>query len=293
MKITFVENEALNIDISLKTGVQRLRRTARTYYHLYLNPLTRLYTSSFEVIKTKFSVLRIFPCPNNKLLQIPNISAYLNKKLKPDIKSAESDVQAWFNGREVRSCQSERMDKKYEEPLFGSRIITCEKDMWTASEINIHDTLTPLDRSICFLDGRALEGIARKPDFTVVDENLVLLPLEYKTRWVLKVPCIRILSHFIFEKKSFKRRNLQRVKGDQGWLQISDAITNASTDHTLLKSVAYLIFIASSNRYAPFIEKPIMVAVDGKKISSLKEPTVITRSQSRQTLGPLNSNTNL
>ncbi|CAI2166718.1 9160_t:CDS:2 [Funneliformis geosporum] len=162
------------------------------------------------------------------------------------------------------------MDKKYEEPLFGSRIITCEKDMWTASEINIHDTLTPLDRSICFLDGRALEGIARKPDFTVVDENLVLLPLEYKTRWVLK-----------------------RVKGDQGWLQISDAITNASTDHTLLKSVAYLIFIASSNRYAPFIEKPIMVAVDGKKISSLKEPTVITRSQSRQTLGPLNSNTNL
>jgi len=95
-------------------------------------------------------------------------------------------------------------------------------------------------------------------------------------------------------------------------LQISDIITNSSTDPTLLKSVAYLIFIASSNRYSPFIEKPVMVAVEdlssdtsdeeqkddkefkykGKKNSSLKGPNVITRSQSRQTLGPLDTNAN-
>jgi len=113
-------------------------------------------------------------------------------------------ISNWIGFKEeVRSWQSERMDKKYKEPLFRSRTITCEKDIWTASEINIHDTLTPLDRSICFLDGRALEGIAGEPDFIVVDENYeVLIPLEYKTRWVLKVPSNKnIVSLYLQEKK--------------------------------------------------------------------------------------------
>src|SRR5947208_16741749 len=70
-------------------------------------------------------------------------------------------VSNWVGFKEeVQSWQPEHVDKKYKEPLFGSRTITCEKDIWTASEINIHDVLTPLDKSICFLDGRALEDIA-------------------------------------------------------------------------------------------------------------------------------------
>lgn len=90
---------------------------------------------------------------------------------------------------EVRSWQSGCVDKKYKEPLLRTRTITCEKDVWTALEINIHDILTPLDKSIQFLDGRALEGVAVEPDFIVVDEDYeLLMPLEYKTRWVLKVP---------------------------------------------------------------------------------------------------------
>lgn len=96
-------------------------------------------------------------------------------------------------------------DKKYRKPIFGSRAITCEKDIWTASEINIHDILTPLDRSICFLDGRALKDIAGEPDFIVVDENYkVLIPFEYKTQWVLKVPFNKNIVELYLQEKSIQ-----------------------------------------------------------------------------------------
>ncbi|CAG8627765.1 8600_t:CDS:1, partial [Ambispora gerdemannii] len=91
------------------------------------------------------------------------------------------------------------------------------------------------------------------------------------------------------------------------------AITNTSTDPTLLKSVAYITFVASNNRYSPFLEKPVMVAVEelssdrsdeeqkdnkefkykGKENLSLKGSNVVTRIQRRQALRSLDTNVNL
>ncbi|CAG8638729.1 1344_t:CDS:2 [Funneliformis mosseae] len=51
-------------------------------------------------------------------------------------------------------------------------MVTSEKDIWTASDVNIHETLTPLDHSILFLDGRALESIVGHPDFIIEKESL-------------------------------------------------------------------------------------------------------------------------
>lgn len=63
------------------------------------------------------------------------------------------------------------------------------------------------------------------------------------------------------------------VGEEHGWLHVSDAITNLSTDPTLLKSVAYVIDLASKSRYAPFLERPIMIVdnVDEESDSPDKE----------------------
>ncbi|CAG8802836.1 16208_t:CDS:2, partial [Dentiscutata erythropus] len=91
-----------------------------------------------------------------------------------------------------------------------------QKDIWSATDVNIFDTLTPLDQPISFLDGRALKNIVGKPDFS--------------------------------------SGNLKQ-----------NAITNSSINPTLLKSVAYIINLASIDYYAPFLEKPIMVADNADK----------------------------
>lgn len=82
------------------------------------------------------------------------------------------------------------------------------------------------------------------------------------------------------------------VGEDHGWLHISDTITNSSTDPTLLKSVAYIIDLASKNRYAPFLEKPIMIAdnVDEESDSSDKEQKGDSDFKYRGNLFPKNSN---
>jgi hypothetical protein len=109
----------------------------------------------------------------------------------------------------VQLWKSECVDKKYKKPVFGSRIITCEKDIWTASEINIHDILTPVDKSICFLDGRALKYIAGEPDFIVVNENYrALIPFEYKTQWVLKVPFNTDIVKLYLQEKNIQEGKL-------------------------------------------------------------------------------------
>jgi hypothetical protein len=102
-----------------------------------------------------------------------------------------------------------------------------------------------------------------------------------------------------------------KVEGDDhGWLHVSNTITSASTSPTLLKSAAYVIDLASNDHYAPFLNKPIMTADDTdednkdepipkKKNDSEfkykgylhpKSPNVVTRSQSRQVLGSLDTN---
>ncbi|CAG8761555.1 10614_t:CDS:2, partial [Gigaspora margarita] len=210
----------------------------------------------------------------------------------------------------VKIWRSECIDKKYQKPIFNSRTVTCEKDVWVAAEVNIHDNLTPLDRSICFLDGRALEDVIGEPDFIVVDENCeVVIPFEYKTRWTLKIPSneeikesLRITKALPSTTQSTKfTGTCVPMNYEHDWLCVSDPISNTSTDPTLLNSITYKIFVASNSRYAPYIDKPKMIIDEEssnsgtsdneqnddkefkyKKKTSLKESNIVTRSRSTQ-----------
>ncbi|PKK65752.1 hypothetical protein RhiirC2_785701 [Rhizophagus irregularis] len=125
---------------------------------------------------------------------LPNLN-YLNLRNKSNSCTESTELRfpdeivnwAGFE-QEVLAWQPE-VDKEYQKPTFSQRrIITCEKDICTASDINIYETLTPLDQSILFLDGRALKSIVGQPDFIIVNSNMVLLMIwECKTKWVLKV----------------------------------------------------------------------------------------------------------
>ncbi|CAG8775603.1 1199_t:CDS:2, partial [Gigaspora rosea] len=66
---------------------------------------------------------------------------------------------------------------------------------------------------------------------------------------------IAIKLHVNVRPNVFFQRN---VKGNKGFLQISDAVTNESTEPTLLKSISYIISLSSNNRYSKFIDNPIM-----------------------------------
>jgi hypothetical protein len=124
--------------------------------------------------------------PNLTYLDLRNKS---NSCSKPTELRFPDEIVNWAEfEQEVLTWQSE-VNKKYLKPTFSRRrIVTCEKDICTASDINIYETLTPLDQSILFLDGRALESIAGQPDFIIVNSNMVpLMVWECKTKWVLKV----------------------------------------------------------------------------------------------------------
>lgn len=124
---------------------------------------------------------------------IPNL-VYLDScdKSKSTIESIEQrfpdEITDWLDfKKEVQKWQPES-NKKYYKPIFRSRNITCEKDIWSATDANIFDTLTSLEQPIYFLDGRALKNIVGEPDFVIVDDNIkLLIPWESKNKWVLKV----------------------------------------------------------------------------------------------------------
>ncbi|CAG8769562.1 11030_t:CDS:10, partial [Dentiscutata erythropus] len=174
----------------------------------------------------------------------------------------------------------------------------------------------------------------------------VLIPIEYKTCWVLRVPSNKKIVDLYLREKDIKAGNIKgsknasaydainqiygymcanklrygilstfdqtfflkrSVKENNGFLQISDAVTNVSTEPTLLKSISYIIFLSSNNQYSKFIDKPIMVTKElssgtseeerkdiiaykykGRKIST-KEPNVLTRKRSHM-LQSLNNN---
>ncbi|CAB4399029.1 unnamed protein product [Rhizophagus irregularis] len=248
--------------------------------------------------------------------------------------------------QEVRAWKPEE-NIKYPKPTFSKcRKVTCEKDIWTASDINIFDALTPLDQSILFLDGRALKDTIGQPDFVVVNGNMLLLVAwECKPKWVLQVPQNEdIISLYYQEKKEregtlvyskdtsvfdpinqiygymcanslrygvlstydqtwFLKRRVYKVEEENyGLLSISGFIKNTSTDPTLLRSVAYIINLSSNDRYAPFLNKPIMITNDTNEGDEVddessddtdfkykgnlppREQNVLTRSKCRQPL---------
>uniref|UniRef100_U9UEZ6 Uncharacterized protein n=1 Tax=Rhizophagus irregularis (strain DAOM 181602 / DAOM 197198 / MUCL 43194) TaxID=747089 RepID=U9UEZ6_RHIID len=56
-------------------------------------------------------------------------------------------------------------------------------------------------------NGRALKYMAGEPDFIVVDENYkVLIPFEYKTKWVLKVPFNKNIVELYLQEKGIRER---------------------------------------------------------------------------------------
>ncbi|PKY58400.1 hypothetical protein RhiirA4_429689 [Rhizophagus irregularis] len=101
----------------------------------------------------------------------------INHMIIEERERREKDVRAWKPEEDI----------KYTKPTFSKgQNVTCEKDIWTASDINIFDALTPLDQSILFLDGRVSKDTIRQPDFVVVNGNMLLLMAwECKPKWVL------------------------------------------------------------------------------------------------------------
>lgn len=98
------------------------------------------------------------------------------------------EIINWMDFKQKVQIWQPESDKKYQKPIFRSRNITCEKDIWSATDANIFDILTSLEQHIYFLDGRAIKNIVGEPDFVIVDNNKkLLIPWESKTKWVLNV----------------------------------------------------------------------------------------------------------
>ncbi|PKC65749.1 hypothetical protein RhiirA1_460653 [Rhizophagus irregularis] len=88
-----------------------------------------------------------------------------NSSTKSTEQQFPDEIANWVGfEQEVRAWKPEE-DIKYTKPTFSKgQNVTCEKDIWTASDINIFDALTPLDQSILFLDGRVLKDTIGHPD---------------------------------------------------------------------------------------------------------------------------------
>ncbi|CAG8836249.1 3000_t:CDS:2, partial [Racocetra persica] len=156
-----------------------------------------------DITSTKRKAIEKISLPEIVLNTIPNL-VYLNLRDKSNstIESTEQrfpdEITNWLEfEQEVRTWQPEA-DKKYPKP-------TCEKDIWSATDMNIFDALTPLDQSISFLDGRALKNIIGEPDFIIVDDHIkLLMPWESKTKWVLNVLPDQNIVTLYNEEKEFR-----------------------------------------------------------------------------------------
>ncbi|POG71845.1 hypothetical protein GLOIN_2v1601997 [Rhizophagus irregularis DAOM 181602=DAOM 197198] len=137
-----------------------------------------------------------------EVISLPSVSNSCTKSTELRI---PDEIVNWIEFEQEVLAWQPKVDKEYQKPTFSQRrTVTCEKDICTASDINIYETLTPLDRSILFLDSRALESIVGQPDFIIVNSNMVLLMIwECKTKWVLKVlPHEDIIALYVQEKET-------------------------------------------------------------------------------------------
>uniref|UniRef100_U9SQK0 Uncharacterized protein n=1 Tax=Rhizophagus irregularis (strain DAOM 181602 / DAOM 197198 / MUCL 43194) TaxID=747089 RepID=U9SQK0_RHIID len=345
----FVVNKGLLILEEELVKSERKGKGLYTYWQRVIEEFGRE-NSQPQTKKKPFEVISLPSVVNNTL---PNLT-YLNLRNKSNscTKSTElripDEIVNWIEFEQEVLAWQPKVDKEYQKPTFSQRrTVTCEKDICTASDINIYETLTPLDRSILFLDSRALESIVGQPDFIIVNSNMVLLMIwECKTKWVLKVlPHEDIIALYVQEKETkegpyVRSNNDSSIFGsinqvysyicanslkysvlstyDQTWFLKREAVKVEGEDHTstsptLLKSVAYMIDLASNDHYAPFLKKPMMTAdtnEDDKDDESIPEkkddsefkykgyllpkgPNVVTRSQSRQVLGSLDTNVDL
>ncbi|CAB4410366.1 unnamed protein product [Rhizophagus irregularis] len=108
-----------------------------------------------------------------KMAVTPNCPKYHTKSGTPRLINQKSTIES----TEQRSPN---------EITDWSCKITSEKDIWSATDTNIFDTLTTLEQPIYFLDGRVLKNIVGEPDFVIADNNIkLLIPCESETKCVL------------------------------------------------------------------------------------------------------------
>ncbi|PKY31605.1 hypothetical protein RhiirB3_393447 [Rhizophagus irregularis] len=189
--------------------------------------------------------------PEIVLNTIPNL-VYLDSYNKSNLTTISieqrfpDEIINWMDFKQKVQIWQPESDKKYQKPIFRSRNITCEKDIWSATDANIFDILTSLEQHIYFSDGRAIKNIVGEPDFVIVDNNKkLLIPWESKTKWVLNVLSDQNIVTLYNEEKKIR----------EGPYAYS---SNISVYHPINQIYGYMC--ANKLRYTPFLERPIMVS---------------------------------
>ncbi|CAB4435753.1 unnamed protein product [Rhizophagus irregularis] len=191
-----LDNEEIFISLLEKVKSERKGKGLYTYWQRVIEEFGRKRkrtaieakeNSQPQTKKKPFEVTSLPTVVNNTL---PNLT-YLNLRNKSNSCTESTELRLpdeivnWIEFEQEVLAWQPKVDKEYQKPTFSQRCtVTCEKDICTASDINIYETLTPLDRSILFLDGRALESIVGQPDFIIVNSNMVLLMI-----WECKTKC--------------------------------------------------------------------------------------------------------
>ncbi|RGB32831.1 hypothetical protein C1646_705904 [Rhizophagus diaphanus] len=212
-----LDNEEIFISLLEKVKSERKGKGLYTYWQRVIEEFGRKRKQTVIEAKensqpqTKKKPFEVISLPTVVKNTLPNLT-YLNLRNKSNSCTESTELRLpdeivnWVEfEQEVLAWQLEVDNKEYQKPTFSQRrTVTCEKDICTASDINIYETLTPLDQSILFLDGRALESIVGQPDFIIVNSNMVLLMIwECKTKWVLKVlPNEDIITLYVQEKET-------------------------------------------------------------------------------------------
>ncbi|GBB87975.1 hypothetical protein RclHR1_01450003 [Rhizophagus clarus] len=234
---------ASEIKVLIENLESRTRRSKKL-----INLKQQLKVSKFNKFLTSIK----FGNKNNENKENNFDTSIKRKVIEKDKSQKKSKIISEKTKKESPTIPGSSINKKYQEPFFRTRNITCEKDIWSATDANIFDTLTSLDQSIYFLDGHALKNVIGGPDFVIVDnEKKLLIPWESKTKWVLNVlPDQNIITLYNEEKKN----------REEQYAHSSDV----SVYHPINQIYGYMC--ANELRYgvlsthAPFLEKPIMVA---------------------------------
>ncbi|CAG8675053.1 9185_t:CDS:2 [Rhizophagus irregularis] len=128
------------------------------------------------------------------------------KKMKKEKNNFKADEESFMVSTSISLKYSSISKQRSPNEItdWSCKIIS-EKDIWSATDTNIFDTLTTLEQPIYFLDGHALKNIVGEPDFVIADNNIkLLIPyLAFKNRYApfLKKP-IMIADKFDEESYS-------------------------------------------------------------------------------------------
>uniref|UniRef100_U9TBJ6 Uncharacterized protein n=1 Tax=Rhizophagus irregularis (strain DAOM 181602 / DAOM 197198 / MUCL 43194) TaxID=747089 RepID=U9TBJ6_RHIID len=107
------------------------------------------------------------------------------KKMKKEKNNFKADEESFMIDKSKSTIELTEQRSPNEITDWSCKIIS-EKDIWSATDTNIFDTLTTLEQPIYFLDGHALKNIVGEPDFVIADNNIkLLIPCESETKWVL------------------------------------------------------------------------------------------------------------